>query len=54
MSYLTKEKSNLKTRYRITLEITSDEDFNPYQINWKKLFDLRSNETVKSYIENLS
>ena len=43
-----------KTRYRITLDITTYEDFNPYQINWRKLFDLNSNEIVKSYVEDLS
>lgn len=49
-SYLTKEK----TRFRITLDITTYEDFNPYQINWRKLFELKSNESVKSYVEDLS
>jgi len=43
-----------KNKYRITLEVSVNEDFNPHQINWKKLFDLGSNESVKSYVEDLS
>ena len=46
--------SSQKTKYRITLEITALDDFNPYEINWKKLFDLQEGEKVKSYIEDLS
>ena len=46
--------SSQKTKYRITLEITAFDDFNPYEINWKKLFDLQPAEKVKSYIEDLS
>ena len=53
-SYLTKEKTNQRNRFRITLDITAYEDFNPHQINWRKLFELNSNEVVKSYVEDLS
>jgi hypothetical protein len=43
-----------KNKYRITLELNVNEDFNPHQIDWKKLFDLESNEQVKSYVEDLN
>ena len=49
-SYLTSHK----TKYRITLELDVMQDFNPYEINWRKVFDLQSSEKVKSYIEDLS
>lgn len=49
-SYLPKQK----TKYRITLEMNVNQDFNPYEINWRKLFDLDKSETVKSYIEDWS
>ena len=40
-------------RYRITLDITVQDDFNPRQIDWRKLFELEDNEQVESYIEEL-
>lgn len=43
-----------KNKYRITLEIDAMSDFDPYQINWNKLFDLDVNESVESYIEDLN
>ena len=43
-----------KNKYRITLELNVNEDFNPHQIDWNKLFDLERNENVKSYVEDLS
>ena len=43
-----------KSKYRITLEIDALGDFNPQQINWEELFDLQGDETVESYIEDLS
>jgi hypothetical protein len=43
-----------KNKYRITLELNVNEDFNPYQIDWNKLFDLGDNEYSKSYVEDLS
>jgi len=54
MTQVTRQKTNQRNRFRITLEIQTQEDFNPYQINWKKLFELRENETVRSYVEDLS
>lgn len=49
-SYLVAQKN----KYRITLELDVMNDFNPHQIDWNKLFDLESNEKVKSYVEDLS
>lgn len=43
-----------KNKYRITLELNVNEDFNPHQINWNKLFDLEDKEYVKSYVEDLN
>ena len=42
-----------KTKYRITLELDVQDDFNPRQIDWRKLFELEENEQVESYIEEL-
>ncbi len=42
-----------KQRYRITLEISAFPDFDPHQIDWRKLFELEPNEKVTSYIETL-
>ena len=41
-------------RYRITLDITVQDDFNPHQINWDKVLDMQDNESVESVIEDLS
>ena len=40
-------------RYRITLELDVQDDFNPRQIDWRKVFELSEDETVVSYIEEL-
>ena len=42
-----------QTRYRITLDLSVEDDFNPRDINWVKVFDLGGNESVESYIEEL-
>lgn len=47
-------KTKQKNKYRITLEMEVNEDFNPYDLNWKKVFDLDKNEKVKSYVEDLN
>ena len=47
-------KQATKTKYRITLELTVEDDFNPQQIDWGKVLDLGGNERVESYIEDLS
>ena len=44
----------VKSKYRITLELDVLDDFNPHDISWNKVFDLQDNETVQSYIEELS
>ena len=41
-------------RYRITLDITVLDDFNPKQIDWRKVLDLQDNESVQSVTEDLS
>ena len=41
-------------RYRITLEVCVDDDFNPQQIDWRKVLNLQENESVNSYTEALS
>ena len=43
-----------QSRYRITLELEVESDFNPRDINWDKVFDLGGNESVESYIEELT
>ena len=43
-----------KNRYRITLEIDVEDDFNPRQIDWHKVLDMHDNENVESYTEDLS
>ena len=43
-----------KSKYRITLELDVLDDFNPKQINWGKVLQLEDNETVESYIEDMS
>ena len=41
-------------RYRITLDITVDDEFNPRQIDWRKVLQLEENESVQSITEDLS
>ena len=41
-------------RYRITLDITVLDDFNPKQIDWRKVLDLQDNESVESVTEDMS
>ena len=43
-----------KTKYRITLELDVLDDFNPQHINWGNVLQLEDNETVESYIEDMS
>ena len=38
---------------RVTLTLSVQDDFNPRQIDWRKLFELEENEQVESYIEEL-
>ena len=41
-------------KYRITLDITVQDDFNPHQIDWRKVLELQDNESVESITEDLS
>ena len=50
VSYLSAQKR----KYRITLDLDVLGDFNPHQVNWDKVFDLGYNESVESYVEELS
>ena len=42
------------TKYRITLELDVVDDFNPYQIDWRKVLDLQDNESGESVTEDMS
>ena len=42
-----------KTKYRITLELDVDSDFNPRQIDWRKVLDINPNEDWQCYIEDV-
>ena len=42
------------TKYRITLDFTVGDDYNPHQIDWHKVLQLEDNESVQSYTEDLS
>ena len=46
--------NSTEQRYRITLDITVEDDFNPQQIDWRKVLDLQDNESVQSVTEDLS
>ena len=43
-----------KSKYRITLELDVLDDFNPQHINWDKVLQLEDNESVESYLEDMS
>ena len=42
-----------KTKYRITLELDVQDDFNPRQINWRKVLQINENEDLDCYIEDI-
>ena len=46
--------NSYSTKYRITLEVCVEDDFNPQQIDWRKVLDLQDNEAVESITEDLS
>ena len=46
-------KQATKTKYRITLELTVEDDFNPQQIDWRKVLQLHADEECNSYTEDL-
>ena len=39
--------------YRITLDLTVDDDFNPRQIDFNKVFNLSEWESINTHIEEL-
>ena len=44
---------SVKSKYRITLEVSALDDFNPHQIDFRKVLQLEGNEEVESIIEDL-
>ena len=44
---------SVKSKYRITLEINALSDFNPHQIDFRKVLQLEENEELESIIEDL-
>ena len=42
-----------KTKYRITLELDVLDDFNPRQIDWRKVLQIEENESCECYIEDV-
>ena len=43
-----------ENKYRITVDISVEDAFNPHQIDWRKVLDLHADESVESYTEDLS
>ena len=50
MSYY--QLADTQKGYRITLNLSVDDDFIPENINWSKLLQLNDYEQVDVYIEN--
>ena len=46
--------NRIEQKYRITLDITVQDDFNPHQINWDKVLQLEPDESVESVTEDMS
>ena len=42
-----------KSQYRITLELDVLDDFNPRQIDWRKVLQIEENEDLDCYIEEI-
>ena len=42
-----------KSKYRITLELDVLDDFNPREIDWRKVLTMEDNEDCKCYIEDV-
>ena len=42
-----------KTKYRIKLELDVQDDFNPRQIDWRKVLQINENEDLDCYIEDI-
>ena len=45
---------SVKSKYIITLEVSALDDFNPHQIDFRKVLQLEDNEEVESVIEDLN
>ena len=45
--------NSTKTKYRITLELDVDSDFNPRQIDWRKVLEMQEIEDCQCYIEDV-
>ena len=45
---------SVKSKYRITLEVSALDDVNPHQIDFSKVLQLEDNEEVESVIEDLN
>ena len=43
-----------KSKYRITLELDVLDDFNPRQIDWRKVLKIEENEDLDCYIEDIA
>ena len=43
-----------QSKYRVTLELDVQEDFNPHNIDWSKTLDVLPNEKLKVYVEDLN
>jgi hypothetical protein len=43
-----------KQKYRVTLELEVLGDFDPYNLDWEKVFKLEPAEKVSAYVEDLS
>ena len=41
-----------KSKYRITLELDVLDEFNPREIDWRKVLTMEENEDCKCYIED--
>ena len=42
-----------KNKYRITLELDVLDDFNPRQIDWGKVLQIKEDESIDCYIEDI-
>ena len=45
--------NRINDKYRITLELDVDSDFNPRQIDWRKVLDINPDEDCQCYIEDV-
>ena len=53
MSYY--QLAGTQKRYRITLDLSVESDFNPHEIDWGRLFELNGDyEDVSVYVEDLN